>query len=82
MILMQYQEDNYTPQTMIFYFNPWALQDPSNLDFLLRKMLVFNCRYFLLNVLIWTVFILGIKIRTVLKSELNGLHENVQNCNP
>ena len=28
MILMQYQEDNYIPQTMISYFNPLAPQDP------------------------------------------------------
>ena len=41
-------------------------------------MLVFNYHFFLLNVLIWSIFMLGIKIRTVLKSELNGLQENVQ----
>ena len=40
-------------------------------------MLVFNYRFFLLNLLIWSIFMLGIKIRTVLKSELIGLHENV-----
>ena len=40
-------------------------------------MLVFNYRFFLLNVLIRSICMLGIKIRTVLKSELNGLHENV-----
>ena len=42
-------------------------------NFLLRKMLVFNFRFFLLNVLIWSIFMIGIKMRTVLKSELNGL---------
>ena len=47
-------------------------------DFLYRKMLVFNYRFFLLNVLIWSIFMLGIKIRIVLKLELDGLHENVQ----
>ena len=41
-------------------------------------MLVFNYRFFLLNMLIWSIFMLGNKIRTFLKSELNGLHENVQ----
>ena len=45
-------------------------------------MLVFNFRFFLLNVLIWSIFMLGIKIRTVLKSELNGLNEKVQNFYP
>ena len=50
-------------------------------DFLFRKMLVFNFRFFLLNVLIWSIFMIGIKIRTVLNLELNGLHENVQNFN-
>ena len=41
-------------------------------------MLVFNYRFFLLNMLIWSIFMLGIEIRTVLKSELNGLNENFQ----
>ena len=45
-------------------------------------MLVFNYRFFLLNMLIWSIFMLGIKIRTVLKSELNGLHKNVQHFDP
>ena len=45
-------------------------------------MLVFNYHFFLLNMLIWSIFMLGIKIRTVLKSELNGLHENVQHFDP
>ena len=45
-------------------------------------MLVFNYRFFLLNVLIWSIFMLGIKIRMVLKSELDGLHENVQHFDP
>ena len=36
-------------------------------------MLVFNYRFFLLNVLIWSIFMLGIKVRMVLKSELDGL---------
>ena len=47
-------------------------------DFLFRKMLVFNFRFFLLNVLIWSICMIGIKIRTVLNLEFNGLHENVQ----
>ena len=38
----------------------------------------FLISFFLLNVLIWSLFMLGIKIKTVLKSELNGFHENVQ----
>ena len=37
-------------------------------------MVVFNYRFFLLNMLIGSIFMLGIKIRTVLKSELNGLN--------
>ena len=45
-------------------------------------MLLFNFRFFLLNVLIWSIFMLGIKIRTVLKSELNGLNEKVQHFYP
>ena len=45
-------------------------------------MLVFNYLFFLLNVLIWSIFMLGIKIRTVLESKLNGLHENVQHFDP
>ena len=45
-------------------------------------MLVFNYRFFLLNVLIWSIFMLGIKIRTVLTSELNGLNEKVQHFYP
>ena len=45
-------------------------------------MLVCNYRFFLLNVLIWSIFMLGIKIRMVLKSELGGLHENVQHFDP
>ena len=40
-------------------------------------MLVFNFRFFLLNVLIWSICMIGIEIRTVLNLELNGLHENV-----
>ena len=32
--------------------------------------------------LIWLMFMLGINIRTVLKSELNGLHENVKSFDP
>ena len=44
-------------------------------------MLVFNFRFFLLNVLIWSICMIGIKIRTVLNLELNGLHENVKNVN-
>ena len=38
--------------------------------------------FFLLNVLIWSIFMLGIKRRMVLKSELDGLHENVQHFDP
>ena len=45
-------------------------------------MLVFNYRFFLLNVLIRSILMLGIKVRTVLNSELNGFHENVQHFNP
>ena len=45
-------------------------------------MLVFNFRFFLLNVLIWSIFMLGIKIRTVLKSEMNGLNKKVQHFYP
>ena len=45
-------------------------------------MLVSKYRVFLLNVLNWSILMLGIKIRTVLKSELNGLHEYVQHFNP
>ena len=45
-------------------------------------MLVFNYCFFLLNVLIWSIFMLGIKIRTDLNSELNGLHKIVQNFDP
>ena len=45
-------------------------------------MWVFNYRHFLLNMLILSIFVLGIKIRTVVKSELNGLHENVQHFYP
>ena len=40
-------------------------------------MLVSKYRFFLLSVLIWSILMLGIKIRTILKSELNVLHENV-----
>ena len=50
--------------------------------FLYRKMLVFNYHFFLLNLLIWSIFMLGIKIRMVLNSELDGLHENVQHFDP
>ena len=32
--------------------------------------------------LIWSTVMLGIKIRTVLKSELKGLHKNIQYCDP
>ena len=45
-------------------------------------MLVFKYCFFLLNVLIWSILMLRIKIRTDLKSELNGLHKNVQNFDP
>ena len=45
-------------------------------------MLVSKYRFFLLHVLIWSILMLGIKIRAVLKSELNGLHKNVQHFNP
>ena len=45
-------------------------------------MLVFNYRFILLNELIWSFFMLGIKIRMVLKLELDGLHENVQHFDP
>ena len=48
-------------------------------DFLFRKMLVFNFRFFLHNVLFWSIFMIGIKIRAVLTLELNGLHEKVPN---
>ena len=41
-------------------------------------MLVLKYLFFLLNVLIWSIFIPGIKIRPVLKLKLNGLHEKVQ----
>ena len=44
-------------------------------------MLVFNFRFFLLNVLIWSIFMIGFKIRTALNLELNGLHKNVQHFN-
>ena len=45
-------------------------------------MLVFNYCFFLLNVLIWPILMLTIRIRTDLKSELIGLHENVQHFDP
>ena len=45
-------------------------------------MLIFNNYFFVRNELIWSCFILGIKKRIVLKSELNGLHENVQHFDP
>ena len=50
-------------------------------DFWFRKMLVFNFRFFLLNVLIWSICKIGIKIRTVLNLEFSGLHENVKKIN-
>ena len=53
----------------------------SKYNFMFRKLLVFNFRFFLLNVLIRFIFMLGIKIRTVLNLELTGLHENVQHFN-
>ena len=51
-------------------------------DFLFTKMLVFKFRFFLLNVLIWSICMVRIKIRTVLKLELNGLYQNVKNVDP
>ena len=42
-----------------------------------RKMLVFNFGFFLLNVLIWFIFMLGIKIRTFLSSTDPGVFQNV-----
>ena len=45
-------------------------------------MLVFNFRFFLLNVLIWSIFMLGIKIRTFLSSTDPGVFQNVQLLNP
>ena len=45
-------------------------------------MLVFNHPFFLLNVLIWSNSMLRINISTVLKSELNWLHKNVQHFDP
>ena len=47
-----------------------------------RKMLVFNFRFFLLNVLIWFIFMLGIEIRTFLSSIVTGVFQNVQLLNP
>ena len=47
-----------------------------------RKMLVFNFRFFLLNVLIWFIFMLGIKIRTFLSSTDPGVFQNVKLLNP
>ena len=44
-------------------------------------MLFFNYCVFLPIVLIWSFVMIGIKIRTALKSELNWLHENVHNFN-
>ena len=41
----------------------------------------FKCRFFLINVLIWSIAMLGIQIRKFLKSELNGLLKNIQNFN-
>ena len=45
-------------------------------------MLVFNYCFFLLKLLIWSILMLRIRIKTDLKSELNGLHENVQHFDP
>ena len=45
--------------------------------FCLEKCWFIFTVFLLLNVLIWSILIIGIKIRTVLKSELDGLHENV-----
>ena len=47
-----------------------------------RKMLVFNFRFFLLNVLIWFIFMLEIKIRTFLTSTDPGVFQNVKPLNP
>ena len=40
--------------------------------------MLFLITVILLNMLSWSIFMLGIKIRTVLTTELNGLHKNVQ----
>ena len=47
-----------------------------------RKMLVFNFRFFLLNVLIWFIFMIGIKIMTFLSFTDPGVFQNVQLLNP
>ena len=47
-------------------------------NFMVRKMLVYNFRFFLLNVLIWSIFMPGIKIRTFLSSTDPGVFQNLQ----
>ena len=47
----------------------------------LQNIFYFLLPFFLLNVLMWPIFMLGIKIRTVLKLKLNWLHGNVPNFN-
>ena len=42
-------------------------------------MLVLNFLFFLPDSMIWSLFMLGIKIWAILNLELKGLHENVQN---
>ena len=54
----------------------------SKYNFMFRKMLFLNFRFLLLNVLIWFIFMLGIKIRTFLSSTDPGVFQNVKLLNP
>ena len=72
LILYESPENNYIPQTMIIYLNPFDHSRPLQPGTIPQDTIVpggknvsFYFLFFSPNVLIWSIFMLGIKIRTL-----------------